>query len=156
MKMQHSRRFWLSFLLAGTALASGNGVLAATPVDTEVTGYLKTLPVLPETPKAVDDRCAQTLALSAKARTALEARKGASTIKDDLAAFDTLSLIIGDGYAEMSLVSETNRSAEVRAAAETCVSKLSEVGTAVSLSRPIYDRLAGISQTGLDAKTRKF
>jgi thimet oligopeptidase len=154
--MQHKHRPWASLLLAGTALSAG-GAYAATPIDTQVTDYLKTLALLPVSVKDVDDRCARTLSLSTQAQTTLEARKGPATIKGDMAAFDTLTLIIGDGVNEMYLVSETNTSADIRAAAEACVSKISEVSTAVSLSRPIYDRLAAIPQTGpnsgLDSKT---
>jgi thimet oligopeptidase len=142
--------------LTGAAMVwagSGSAAPVVTPVDTEVTDYLKTLALLPVSARAVDERCTNTLTLSTKSQKALEIRKGPATIKGDLAAFDTMSLMIGDGLNEMYLVSETNAAADIRAAAEACVSKLSEVSTAMSLSRPIYDRLAAIPQAGLDTKT---
>ena len=139
-------------LLAGAAIPVH--VLAApTALDNEVTDYLKPLPLTMATPEAVGARCDATLALAAKAETALEARTGKATIAGDFAAFDTLSLILSDGGSEMYLISETSPLKPVRDAAQACIPKLSDLGTRVSLSRPIYDRLAAIPTKGLDEKT---
>ncbi|MGN6208056.1 M3 family metallopeptidase [Asticcacaulis sp.] len=139
-------------LLAGTAIPA-HVFAAPTALDNEVTAYLKPLPLTLTTPQAVNARCDATLALAAKAETALEARTGQATIADDFAAFDSLSLILSDGGSEMYLISETSPLKPVRDAAQDCIPKLSDLGTRVSLSRPIYDRLAAIPANGLDEKT---
>ncbi len=133
-----------ALLLSGTAMAEPY------PAATKL---LTPLPVNPASADVVNARCTETLAAGAAARTALEGRSGAATIAGDFAAYDALSLQLSDGLSEMYLVSETNPAAPVRAAAEACVQKISEVVTAVSLSRPIYDRLAAIPPAGLDDKT---
>jgi len=143
---------FVAALLAGAAIPVH--VLAApTALDKEVTDYLRPLPLTMTTPEAVNARCDTTLALAAKAETALEARTGKATIDGDFAAFDTLSLILSDGGSEMYLISETSPLKPVRDAAQACIPKLSDLGTRVSLSRPIYDRLAAIPTKGLDEKT---
>ncbi|NUS60022.1 MAG: Zn-dependent oligopeptidase [Lysobacter sp.] len=142
-------------LLAGATCAS-----AATPaapsnaLDTAIDTHLATLPVTPANAKAVDDRCAASLALIDRARTALESREGPATMETDFAAFDTLTFLQIDGYAEMSMVSETHPDKAIRDAAQACVQKTGDAGTAISLSRPIYDRLAAIDTKSLDDKSR--
>lgn len=145
-----ARLTFTAALLASTALSVQ---AAPTALDNEVTAYLKVFPDTESTAAAISARCDSTLALSTKAKTALEMRKGPATIAGDLGAFDTLSMIIGDGSNEMYLFSETSPVKEVRDAAQACIPKLSDLATAVSLSRPIYDRLAGIPTKGLDEKT---
>ena len=145
-----ARLTFTAALLASTALSVQ---AAPTALDNEVTAYLKIFPDTETTAAAISVRCDTTLALSTKARTALEMRKGPATIAGDLAAFDTLMMVLGDGSNEMYLFSETSPVKEVRDAAQACIPKLSDLGTAVSLSRPIYDRLAAISAAGLDEKT---
>ncbi|MGK2910225.1 MAG: M3 family metallopeptidase [Sphingobium sp.] len=134
----------LALLLSGTAHAE---------LYPDATALLTPLPLTLTTGAAVDARCGNTLAAIAKARTALEARKGPATIVKDFAAFDDLSLLLTDGSSEMYLVSQTSTVAPVRAAAEACVQKIADANTGVNLSRPIYDRLAAIPAAGLDDKT---
>ncbi|HXG80556.1 MAG TPA: M3 family metallopeptidase, partial [Sphingomicrobium sp.] len=52
------------------------------------------------------------------------------------------------------LVNQTNLNEPVRAEAESCVSRASDALTGVTLSRPIYDRLAAIPAGGLDEQSR--
>jgi thimet oligopeptidase len=137
-------------LLAGTSFSAQ---AAPTPLDKEADGYLSALPITGATPESVARRCDETLSLAAKAKAALESRKGKASIDGDFAAYDTLSLILSDGSSEMYLISETYPVKEVRAAAEACLPKLSDATTGVNLSRPIYDRLAAIPTAKLDAKT---
>lgn len=145
-------RFHLALLLTGTTLSS-SPAFAGPETDRKVDALLKTLAVAEAAPPAIAARCDAILTLTAKAKVELEERTGPATLTDDLAAFDTLSLGLGDGAGEMYLVSQTHPSKEARAAAEACVPKLSDLGTAISLSRPIYDRLSGIPTAGLDDKT---
>lgn len=145
-------RFHLAALLVGAVLCA-NPAMAATATATDVDALLKNLPVAETSATAIAARCDGIYTLSNRAKTELEARKGPATVKDDFAAFDTLLLGLGDGYGEMYLISQTSTSKEVREAAEACIPKLSDLSTAISLSRPIYDRLAGIPTKGLDDTT---
>jgi thimet oligopeptidase len=149
--MTATRTLVLALSLFGAATAN-----ATTPdaIDAAVDAHYTQLPMTPANAKAVNDRCASTLALVDRARKALEARTGPATIEGDFAAFDTLQIAQGDGYFEMGTLSETHPDKAVRDAAEACAQKLADAGTAISLSRPIYDRLAAIDAKALDDKTR--
>ncbi len=146
-----SRLHIAATLLAGALFTSP--AIAVTQTDADVDALLKTLPVAEVSATAIAARCDDIYNLSNRAKTEIEARKGPATIKDDFAAFDTLLLGLGDGFGEMYLVSQTSTSKEAREAAEACIPKLSDLSTAISLSRPIFDRLATIPTTGLDDKT---
>ncbi|MDI7776254.1 M3 family metallopeptidase [Asticcacaulis sp. EMRT-3] len=150
--MKPLSRLWLTTAVSAAAFM-GSQALASTPLDKAVDAFLSQS-VLTATDRAtIDARCQSALDLATQAKAALEARTGPATLKDDFAAYDTLNLILGDASNELYLVSETNVSKDVRDAAEACIPRLSDLGTAVSLSRPIYDRLAAIPTKGLDDKT---
>jgi thimet oligopeptidase len=140
-------------VLLTSALVSVSSAFAATTTDTQVDAMLKALPVTEVAPAAITARCDAILSLSTAAKAQLEARKGPATVKDDFAAFDILLLGLGDGSNEMYLVSQVSPAKDARDAAEACIPKLSDLSTAISLSRPIYDRLAAIPVAGLDDKT---
>ena len=155
--MRHARRTMLvhvslaALILAGTGLSARAGAPAAP--EGEIDTFLKG-GVLDDTTAAdVDARCDAAMALGAKARLALEARTGPATLKDDYAAYDGLALLLGDASSEMYLATQASPIKAVRDAAEACVPRIGDLATQVSLSRPIYDRLAAIPQTGLDDKT---
>lgn len=139
--------------LTAMAILFAFPAMSATRTDADVDALLKDLPVSATSPAAIAARCDGIYTLSSRAKTELEAHTGAATIAKDLAAFDTLALGLGDGASEMYLISQTSTSKEARAAAEACVEKLSKLSTAISLSRPIYDRLAAIAANGLDDTT---
>jgi thimet oligopeptidase len=146
------RRVLMPFaMLSGALLASAAN--AASELDREVDALLAQQVVTVTTAAAVKQRCDAVLALSKRVRTALEARKGAATLDGDYAAYDTLSLLLYDGAGDLYLVGETSPSKEARDAVQECLPRLQEETTAASLSRPIYDRLAAIPRTGLDADT---
>lgn len=144
--------FAATFTAALMASVSVTAVHAAS-MDEQARDFLKPLSVTETSAAAIDARCTATFDIAAKAKTELEGHTGPSTIDGDFKAFDTLSLVLGDGISEIYLISQTSPIKEVRAAAEACVPKLSDIGTAISLSRPIYDRLAGIPTDGLDTST---
>ncbi len=138
-----------AMLMATTALsARADGAL-----DQQIDAWLAGDTLNATTAAEVDARCDAALKIGADAKAALEARTGPATLKDDYAAYDSLELIIGDAGSEIYLVTQSSPIKEVRDAANACVPKLSDLGTQVSLSRPIYDRLAAIPQAGLDEKT---
>ncbi len=143
-------------LLAGGATsvhAATKARPAVSAIDAEADAFLARVPITETSAAAIKARCDAGLALGARAQKALEARKGPATIAGDYKAYDTLNLIVGDASNEMYLVSQTSPVKAVRDAAEACLPRLSDLGTAIGLSRPIYDRLAAIPARGLDSKT---
>ena len=127
--------------------------MASSVLDAQADAYLKPLVVTETSAAAIDARCTATLDLATAAKAELESHTGPATIANDFTAYDTLSLVLGDGSSELYLVSQTSPLKEVRDAAEACIPKLSDLSTAVSLSRPIFDRLSAIPLAGLDAAT---
>ncbi|ESQ79532.1 M3 family metallopeptidase [Asticcacaulis sp. YBE204] len=150
--MHTSRRSLMAGLMAATFFTSPSLAATAGP-DVEVLAFLAIRPLTGQTAASVTKRAEALLALSTKLKIALEARKGPATVAGDFAAFDTLVMVLGDGSNDMYLLSQTATDKAVRDAAEAVLPKLSDLGTSISLSRPIYDRLSAIPQKGLDAKT---
>ncbi len=146
-------------LLAGVAMpayAAPNvhaKTAAAPSIETQASAFLARSMMTETSPAAIAARCDTAIALATRAKTALEGRKGPATLKGDFQAYDTLQLVLGDAGNEMGLIMQVAPDKAVRDAAETCVPKLADLGSAVSLSRPIYDRLAAIPTKGLDKKT---
>lgn len=139
---------------AATVLAMTASAAAAPPAaQGEIDAHFADLAYVPKTAGSVDERCARGLALAARVREALENRQGTAEVATDFATFDALAALVAGSTYEMSLVSETNPAKPIRGAAESCVQKLSNVATEISLSRPIYDRLAAIDAGAIDAKT---
>lgn len=134
-------------LLAGTAHA------AAPPTTADVDRFLSTPLIAPASVADVETHCRQSLSMIALARQGIEARKGPATIAGDYAAYDALVLLLSGAGNETNLMSETNPDKAIRDAAQACSQKISDAGSSIGLSRPIYDRLAAIPTTGLDAKT---
>jgi thimet oligopeptidase len=139
-------------LLAGTAVPAF-AAAATAPTEAEATAFLARSMTTETSPDAINARCDAAIDLANREKAALEAHKGAATLKRDFQAYDTLQLVMGDVSNEMGLIMQVSPVKAVRDAAEACVPKISDVATAVSLSRPIYDRLAAIPTKGLDKKT---
>lgn len=133
---------------------SAVGAAAANlPQDRAAAAFLGESVLTVTTAAAITARCDAASALVTDERKALEARKGRATMRRDFQAYDTLSLVLNDAGSEMGLVLQTSPQKEVRDAAEACSQRLSDQATQVSLSRPIYDRLAAIPLAGLDVPT---
>ncbi len=146
-------RITLSLAAALMATTALSGHAADLTTDQKIDAWLAGDTLNAATAADIDARCTSALAIATEARTALEARTGPATMADDYAAYDSLELMLGDASSEIYLVTQSSPVKEVRDAANDCVPKISDLNTQVSLSRPIYDRLAAIPQTGLDEKT---
>jgi thimet oligopeptidase len=142
----------LSTLVLAAGLPPAAVAAASSGFDQEVSTFLASTPLNAAAPE-IRRRCQQTLELAARARRALEAHVGPASVDRDFSAFDTLNLVLDDGRSEMGLIAETSPVEAVRKAADSCLPRLSDLATAVWLSRPIYDRLAAIPATGLDSAT---
>ena len=141
---------WMVSVILAAGLSGAAFCAQATTAQQQTTSFLAAPMVTPASVDAVNQRCSTTLQLGASLRKALEARTGSASIAQDFQAFDDLSDVLALGTLEMSLVNSTNPNKAIRDAAQTCSSKVSQLDTGVSLSRPIYDRLAAIPTAGLD------
>ena len=139
-------------LAAAVLLAAGSSQATVTPAN-EIDRFLATTVVATDKPAAIAKRCKETLALAGKSRAVLEKRTGSAGIKGDLAPYDDLSNLLASASGEMETISAVSPVDGVRDAAKSCISQLSVLSTQISLSRPIYDRLAAIPQDALPAPT---
>ena len=139
--------------LAAVALLAAGASHASVEPKSEIDKFLATNVVTTADAKIIDKRCKATLTLAAKSRSAIEKRKGAASMKGDFVAFDDLSNLLDSSSGEMDTIAAVSPVKEVRDAAQACISKLSEISTQISLSRPIYDRLVAIPAGSLPTPT---
>lgn len=137
--------------LAAVALLATGAAHASVEPKSAIDKFLATNVVTAADAKIIDKRCKATIDLAGKSRAALEKRKGAATLKGDFVPFDDLSNLLESSSGEMDTIAAVSPVKEVRDAAQACISKLSEVSTQISLSRPIYDRLVAIPAESLPA-----
>lgn len=135
----------------GLGLALLSGTSLAAPLH--AAGVPATLLSARDGASAVAGRCETAKASINAAKAALEARKGRATIAADFTAYDRLLARASDEFGQFYLLFETNPAKDVREAASGCVQAITEISTAIGLSRPIYDRLSAIPTRGLDEKT---
>src|SRR5579859_1493774 len=135
--------------LALAALFIATSSHASVEPKSAIDTFLATNVVTAADAKIIDKRCKATQALAAKSRGAIEKRKGAASMKGDFVAFDDLSNLLDSSSGEMETISAVSPVKEVRDAAQSCISQLSDLSTKISLSRPIYDRLSAIPAESL-------
>lgn len=104
---------------------------------------------------ALNRRCDRLLAEITRRQQQLEGEKGPATLAS-LQRYDDLNNILSSGSGEAGLYREVMVDAARRDAGAACEVRLSQAGNALSLSRPIYDRLKAIPQKGLDAATKLY
>jgi thimet oligopeptidase len=138
----------LATLLTACASASAPPAASANPVA-EVDAFLAQLHTTPASPAEVAAHCDAVLSRSQALRSRLEA-PGPNTMAVAFAQYDALSKLASAGYNDVNLLNETHPNADIRAAGEACIQRLSAFFTEISLSRPIYDRLAAIPASSLD------
>ena len=140
---------------ACTPAAKRAEVPAPAPVnalETEARAMMAQLIVAPASADAFTVRCDNSLDLVNKMIADMEARD-ATAGAADLKFLDTLTnLGYSIGYGEASVVAEANPDASLRDVADLCQQRTSDVLTRLSLSRPVYDRLAAIDTTTLNER----
>jgi len=121
-------------------------------LETEAKAMMAQLVVAPASADAFTIRCDNSLDLVNKMIADMEARD-ATAGAADLKFLDTLTnLGYSIGYGEASVVAEANPDASLREVGDLCQQRTSDVMTRLSLSRPIYDRLAAIDAATLNAR----
>jgi thimet oligopeptidase len=128
--------------------------LAAVPqaqVDSDA--FLSTVDLVPADAAAVNTRCDAAETLAKRLMSDLAARTGAADIDGDFRSFDALNNLVNAVGGTMYFVAQSNTAKPVRDAAQACSERMAAIGTDLSLSRPIYDRLSAIPTDGLDEAT---
>jgi len=105
---------------------------------------------------AITSRCDAWVAAIEQAESRLAAETGPATIAGTLKRFDQLSAMLASASGEATLYRETGLDDARRAAGGACEVRIAAIANRIALSRPIYDRLKAIPQTGADAPTRLF
>lgn len=144
------RAFFGASLLATTVFVSSASAQDFVSVS-EFTG-----PVFanPADEAAINTRCDAVLAELEARFAALEAQKGPYTVASTLKPGDDMGAIASIAGAQFYSLNQSADSAEKRAAALACTARLSEFGSRVGLSRPLYDHLAKIDASSSDAATQ--
>ena len=136
-----------SGLLAASAL-SGHSASAAAVLDTMG-------PILAEAPDAatIEAKCARYVSEIERRHEELASESGPATIERTLVRYDELVALLGAGSGEFTLYQEVMADQARRDAGAACQVELAKLGSKLSLSRPIYERLSAIDRSNADAAT---
>jgi thimet oligopeptidase len=104
----------------------------------------------------LDAKCDRYVAAIEARQTALEAETGAATLDGTLARYDEITALLGGGLGEFTLYQQVMADQPRRDSGAACQVRLSALGSKLSLSRPIYDRLKAIDAHGADAATALY
>ncbi len=86
----------------------------------------------------------------------LEGETGPASARTTLARYDELIALINGGSGEFTLYQQVMADDARRDAGGACQVRLASLSSKISLSRPIYNRLAAIDLTGEDAQTHYY
>ncbi|HYN16356.1 MAG TPA: hypothetical protein VES66_11280, partial [Terriglobales bacterium] len=112
--------------------------------------------ILAKTPEQYLSACHADMDRAKSQMAALKAMKAPRDPIQALEAFDDAELAISNALARSGLAHEVEPTAEMRTAAEKCEQEADALNTDFSLDRGIYDALAGLDRSGLDAGTRFY
>ncbi len=137
-------------LFAASALASASGRAA---------DLMETMgPILAEAPDAatLTTKCDTYVAEIERRQAELAAETGPATVERTLVRYDEVTMLLSAGSGEFTLYQEVMADQERRDAGAACQVRLSALSSRLSLSRPIYDRLAAIDASGADEATALY
>jgi len=141
-------------LIAGGLLAASalSGTAHAAPI-LDIAG-----PILATAPDAatINAKCDVYVDAIESRQKELETETGAATIDGTLVRYDEIVGLIGAGQGEFTLYQEVMADQPRRDAGADCQVRLATLGSKISLSRPIYDRLSAIDANGADASTALY
>jgi thimet oligopeptidase len=138
-------------LLAATVLAS-----PAVAQDTSAGVFAGEILADAPDAAALTARCDRLVGEVQRRFQALQNLPGPHTVERTLRAYDDMAALSYFGGAEFYSFSQSADTAEKRAAGVDCYERLDAIGTDVSLSRPVYDRLKAIDASGADEATRYY
>jgi len=137
-----------SALLAATALAM--------PAHAAVRDTMGPILATAADAATLNAKCDAYVAEIERLQAALEAETGPATIDGALTRYDALTALIGAGSGEFVLYQQVMADQERRDAGANCQVRLATIGSEISLSRPIYDRLKAIDAGDADEATGWF
>jgi thimet oligopeptidase len=141
---------FVAALLAATTLSA---------VPAHAADFDPLAPVIAQAPDAatLKARCDGYVADIERRIAELEAETGPATIDGTFGRYDALtSAALGPGLGEFTLYQQVMADQARRDAGAECQVRLSALGSQISLSRPIYDRLKAIDASGADEATRWY
>jgi thimet oligopeptidase len=118
--------------------------IAAQPVDQQIDTFTDMLVVAPQSVELANARCDQAVSIGRESIEALEARKGAATIENDLQALDDFVRLMAGARGEASLWFNLDTDEEIRSSGQGCLTRLDSLYSRVWGSRAVYDRIAVI------------
>jgi thimet oligopeptidase len=145
-------------LIAGGLLAATSSI-AGLSGTAHAASILDTAgPILATAPDAatLDAKCDTYISAIEARQKALEGETGKATIDGTLVRYDEMVGLIGAGSGEFTLYQQVMEDQARRDAGAQCQVRLATLGSKISLSRPIYDRLSAIDATGTDAATALY
>lgn len=138
-----------SSLLAASALSA--------PVNGESVRAIMG-PIMADAPDAaaITQKCDAYVGEIEKRLASIAAGTGPATVDETLVAYDEMTALLGAAGGEMTLYREVMLDAERRDAGADCEVRLSSLSSKISLSRPLYERLAAIDTASLDEQTNFY
>jgi Zn-dependent oligopeptidase len=112
--------------------------------------------ILAGTPEQYASACHADMDRAKSEMTALKAMKPPGDPVPALDAYDEAELALSNALARSGLAHEVEPTAEMRKAAEKCELEASALNTDFSLDRGIYEALAGLDRSKLDAETKFY
>lgn len=141
-------------LLLPSLLALVAAQAPAPAIVPTIDAMLNTTALTPADPAAVNALCDSYLSRVTAQRTALEKETGTATLAT-FRRYDDIAGLLGAAAGDASLIAEVAPDEPRREAARACQTRVSEAATALSLSRPVYDRLKAVPLAGTDAETEQ-
>lgn len=144
----------MKHLLATTMLASS---LLAFPVQaSEFREAIGPILAQAQSGDEIIAKCDRLLASLAEKRNFLEGATAIATVENTLVPYDEITGILGSASGEFTLYREVMLDEERREAGAYCEVELANISTQISLSRPIFERLAQIDASDQDAGTQLY
>lgn len=127
---------------------------AIDPAAAEAEAFLAKQNLTPASVAEVNGACDGFYNRAVALKTLLETETGPATVAQTFRRYDALNSVAYAGGSEAYLVSQVHPDKAIRTAAEACVERMDALGTQISLSRPIYQRLQAIDASAADERTR--
>jgi thimet oligopeptidase len=137
-------------LLAASALSGGQASAA------DVLGAMGPILATAAGAATLNKKCDSYVSEIERRQKELEGETGAATLARTLTRYDELNGILQGGLGEFTLYQQVMADQPRRDAGAQCQVRLATLGSKISLSRPIYDRLKAIDPAGADAATNWY
>lgn len=118
------------------------GQPGAAPAAQEMRAVMGSLITAPQSPLVLEEKCDRYIEAINRRRDALEQGDDAPDIANTLVPYDQMIALIGAGQSEFTLYQQVLATQELREAGAQCRVRLASIESAISLSRPIYRKLA--------------